>query len=226
MNPIFTAIRQDPVGYLGTKTLSGFWHFVQGYWALCSEEGTLFDLQFDGHGFHKFVCAKFHLLSHAASTSSSLIITSYSANDSEAFDRYFDLLQEYLSGAPPHLPERINGRVIRTFIERMKAIRERPAMFLGWRSFYALKFYLRGYERARADLPVSTDAERELMSEFCRWVEREKNYGDPRPWFKIIECWGWTDPGSFKLFFAFLDGYVKEIGRPDLFKVEIERGVD
>jgi len=112
----------------------------------------------------------------------------------------------------------------KTFLEIVKAIREGPGMYLGHATFLGCCSYLAGDERASRDLELPSDEGRAVYRDFQLWVERQKNSGLPRPWFKGIEFWsggidcGHTSNGAFAVFFKWLDQYAEQIGRPGLFR--------
>ena len=152
------------------------------------------------------------------------IVSSFYGNESEAFDAYFALLEEFLSES--HLPEsKIEWQMgKKIFVSIVKAIREKPPLYLGHATFLGLSSYLMGDDRAYEDLGLAADEGRETFRAFREWVETDKNrLGLKRPWFKIIEFWsggidcGHTDGGAFTLFFSWLDRYTKQIDKPNLF---------
>lgn len=227
MDPLLTAIREKPLAYLPEVSLRAFGHFRGAYGIRCVMEGRPHNWQYDGRAFWDWLADRFELKGGAALNDIS-IVSSFSGNDEEGFYGYFELLEKFLQRS------QTEGKVIdskserRDFVAMLKAIRERPPMYLGHASFRALHAYLVGDERAYRDLELTGDEDRSVFDGFKKWVEAEKNQAAARPWFKVIEFWsGGVDcghspkSGAFSIFYSWLDQYAQTIGRAELFHLKI-----
>lgn len=152
-------------------------------------------------------------------------VSSFAANDVDAFYAYFVLLDEFLRLTPARKQTTSGALETRSFADIMRALRERPALYIGGPSFRACYSYLMGDERAHRDLQLTSDDGRRVFEDFKSWVEKEKNRALPRPWFKVISFWsmgvdcGHTEGGAFSVLFKWLAEYTTKIGRPELFRV-------
>lgn len=226
MDPLLIEIRRDPLAYLPEVSLSAFGHFRSGYGFRCAVEGAPHDWQFDGRAFWEWLAAKYQLKGADALNDIS-IVSSFSENDAQALEKYFELLEEFSHEHPTNVPRLKAKPEHLDFTELLKAIRRRPPLYLGHASFRALRAYLMGDSRACRDLQLPDDDGRKLFREFTTWVEVEKNRGLRRPWYKVIEFWsGGVDcghnpkSGAFTLFFHWLDQYAEKVGRPAFFGLE------
>lgn len=173
------------------------------------------------------------------------VVIAHSSTEEAAFYRYFELIEEFeqiqlnqpavVEGQVPVvvsdareaadlLPRvqsvRLPDPPKRTFLEEIKAIRERPASHLAHPSFRSLVAYLVGDERAYQDLQLPLDEGRTTFNDFKDWVGAKKNKGLPLPWFKVVRFYGslyGSKGGSLGLFYDWLDEYAGTIGQPDYF---------
>jgi hypothetical protein len=224
MHPLFVALRKAPLEYLPALSLRAFLPFRSGYFYGLKIEGH--DSTFPCHrGYHHWLCERFEL-DHAEAIADTEIVLSFTANEEEAFYRYFELLEEFLLTAdpaenPPSAQMRSNEVGTPDFSELLRQIRRRPGMYGGSDSFASCRAFLMGDERAYDDFKLSGDEGRVIFRDFQRWVEDKKSYSALfRPWHKLIEFYGMSDRGRLTLFFAWLDEYAKTIGKTDLFAVE------
>jgi hypothetical protein len=227
MDGFWRSIRENPLSYLPEVSLKAFGHFRNGYISGCAMEGKQCSLEFDARKYWEWLNERFQL-SGAGAIGDISIVSSFSANDTEAFHKYFSLLDEFL-----HLEHAgdLNNRHLkiekRNFVETIKAIRERPAMYLGSSTFLGLCSYLMGDEHAHRDLKLPVDDGRIVFDGFKQWVETEKNRALPRPWFRVIsfrsmgDC-GHTQSGAFSIFYKWLDQYASKTGKPKLFHVPVD----
>jgi hypothetical protein len=228
MEPLLKSIRETPLSYLPYTSLIALTHFRDGYSARCEMEGQPHNWGYDRLEFHEWLCHRFQS-EGAAAIGDASIVSSYSVDEVDAFHNYFAFLEEFLSlkSAAKQPP---NGRVQRKdLIGTIKAIRERPAIYLGHATFRGCYSYLMGDERGYYDLRLPAEDGRLLFRDFMKWIETTKNQaGLSRRWFKIIEFWsggidcGHTPGGAFALFFSWLDEHVKLIGKKGLFGVTQE----
>jgi hypothetical protein len=146
----------------------------------------------------------------------------------DAFYKYFSLLDEFLPMGRTHGHPESPATKRKSFAEIVKAIRERPGMYLGSPTFFGCHSYLSGDERAYLDLQLPVDETRAVFYGFKRWVETEKNRALPRPWFKVITFWsmgldcGHARSGAFSRFYDWLDEYTERVGQRELFRVPVE----
>lgn len=226
MDPLLSAIRRDPLSYFPEVSLRAFGHFRNGYAIRSAMEGKTHDWQYDPRKYWEWLGDRFQLEGADALNDIS-VVSSFSATDIEAFHRYFELLEEFVQQGDPRTTPVYWKSERLDFVDTMKAIRERPSMYLGSSSFRALHAYLLGDERAFRDLELPPDEGRVKFETFKRWVELTKNKAMPRPWFKVIEFWSMgidcghnPKSGALSLFFSWLDQYAKEIGEDELFAVK------
>jgi hypothetical protein len=226
MNSLLQSIRDSPLSFLPRESLPALRAFKDGYSWRHSLEGMIFDWGLNGREFHRWLCGRFRQ-SYAESIADITIVSSHSTNEVDAFQRYFSLLNEYIDeGQPVEKPIKWDGEPA-DFAGVIKAIRDKPALYIGSASFLCCSAYLMGDERAFLDLQLSGEKSREVFREFQTWVETEKSHSETyRPWFKVIEFWsGGLDSsshprfGAFSLFFSWLDEYSENIGKPGLFRL-------
>jgi hypothetical protein len=163
-------------------------------------------------------------LKHAEAIAGTAIVSSFSTSAQEAFHKYFALLEEYQGSAD--CAEQVSSSSLEklSFSQTLKAVRQHPAMYLGYPTFLGCCSYLMGDERAYADLKLPEDEDREIFRSFQTWVEIEKNgSGLSRSWHKIIEfrsggidC-GHTASGAWSHFWRWLDQYTQQIGKGGVF---------
>jgi hypothetical protein len=222
MDSLLCAIRENPLSYLPEVSLKALMHFRNGYSIRCIAEGRPHGWQFDRKEFWKWLVSHFQLRG-ADSIGDINIVSSFSPNEVDAFYNYFALLDEFLrSSSAPNQPED-SGPKRKSFVEVLRAIRERPEMYLGGPTFFGCYSYLLGDGRAHLDLHLPMDDARNVFDGFKRWVETEKNRALPRPWFKVISFWsmgldcGYTKNSAFSRFYEWLDEYAETVGQPELF---------
>jgi YD repeat-containing protein len=133
-------------------------------------EGRHQDWGFDRREFQEWLCSRFHL-DGAAAVGDTGIVSSYSRDDEDAFYNYFAFLDEFRSST--HSQKRFTPWEAqhKDFIGVIKAIRERPAMYLGHATFRGCYSYLMGDERAQKDLSLPEDEGRSLFRNFQKWVQ-------------------------------------------------------
>lgn len=90
-------IKKRPGLYLEEKSLSRLDSFILGYCKCESDLGIEKNILFDG--FQEFVQEKYGIKSHSASQ----IISFYSISKSDAFDKFYSLLDEFLQLHPENL---------------------------------------------------------------------------------------------------------------------------
>jgi hypothetical protein len=225
MNPLYAAIRKTPLDYLPEVSLRAFLAFRSGYLYRAEIEGHRLDPGFEGLRFHTWLCDYFQIRGHPTVADTS-IVSSFSSTEDAAFVRYFDLLDEFLAGGVvgddvslPRPSRKETGRT--NFCELLRQIRRRPPMYFGSCSFNGLRAYLMGDEHAYRDLKLPGDEGRELFKDFQHWIESEKNNSSQfRPWYRVIEFYGFHDSAALDLFFAWFDRYAVTIGKPGFFAVE------
>jgi hypothetical protein len=226
MDPLLKAIRENPLFYLPDVSLKALMHFRNGFSIRCMMEGKPHDWQFDRKEFWEWLTSRFQL--HGAdSIGDTTIVSSFSASDVDAFHNYFALLDEFLRKVPPRNQPDNPASKRMNFVETLRAIRERPAMYLGGPTFFGCCSYLMGDELAYRELQLPMDEGRVVFDGFKQWVETEKNRALPRSWFKVISFWsmadcGHTKSGAFSVFYEWLDEYASERGEPEVFRVSTD----
>src|SRR5215471_2664508 len=101
MDALSKALRADPLSYLPETSLALLWYFRKGHDLRYAMEGRSYQWRDDSSGsFAGWVRKRFGLnngraLSHLA------LISSFSASETEAFFRYFELLEEFALLSPP-----------------------------------------------------------------------------------------------------------------------------
>jgi hypothetical protein len=191
-------IRDNPLEYLSSRSLTEFQFFWLGYemrYLHCLENSVYPDIL---HGFHDFCAKKFRGPSNRNSFS---IATFYSRNDEEAFDLWFASLRDFESASPVTNAERESSNPHRqalTFIEMLKAILKRPAMYVGSTSFSPIADMIKGWFRATGDLELEPSKEEIQFKQFQEyiksrpiWLRPNDDQGlPPAPaWDKLILFW-------------------------------------
>ena len=95
MMEILEDVRKHPCIYLGQKSVVLLYAFISGY-AVCQRRTTGMDSNASS-GFEKFVKTKYHLDQLETTHNWASVIRFFSMSDTEAFDTFYDLLDEYLS---------------------------------------------------------------------------------------------------------------------------------
>lgn len=227
MDPLLKSIREAPLSYLPSVSLEALAHFQAGYATRSLMEGQPHDWGIDRHEFHEWLCERFQLHG-AAAIGDTHIVSSYSLDEADAFRNYFALVEEFLSSGHRRKPDLRTPSQRQDFVGVIKAIRERPALYLGHATFRGCCAYLFGDERAYQDLGLTREDGRLFFQDFKKWVEMEKNQAAARPWFKVIEFWsggidcGHTPGGAFAIFFKWLDEYARSVGKKGSFSVSRE----
>ena len=179
-------------------------------------EGKPQDWQVDFHRFDRWVAERFRVEEVEAGFVQ--IIRSYTSNEEEAFYKCFELIQEFCSEQTPELFTKPISRRY-SFLELLKAIRSRPAMYIGSNSFQGLYSFLMGDERAHSDLGIQCDEGREEFRAFTKWIESNRNKALARPWYNVILFYSrFRDEQAFSLFFKWLDDYARDMRTPDFFR--------
>lgn len=102
---LIDAIRQRPGMYFGSKSLTAFYHFLAGYQMACG----LHQIEEDRLGlkippdFHDWVAYRTHFRESTSGWCNMIVATSQS--EEEAFDRFFELLEEHSKRAPKPVAE-------------------------------------------------------------------------------------------------------------------------
>jgi hypothetical protein len=94
------SIRHRPGLYLGSKSLTAFYHFLNGYKIACSAhriEEDLLGLEIP-HDFHEWVAYRTRFRESTSGWCNMIVATSRS--EEEAFDRFFELLKEHSARVP------------------------------------------------------------------------------------------------------------------------------
>jgi hypothetical protein len=175
----FWYIRENPLKYLPEKSLSLFNAFWIGYeWRYEFE-----NREFKGFalldGFHEFMGKKFRVPSNRNSLG---IAEFYSQNEAEAFDLWFESLEEFLSkkdGMSEIEMYYFDRRNQDLFRERreidlfgiMKMMFKRIAMYVGSNFFTLLTFVLFGWLRARQDFNFEESAQEKIFRDFQKYIE-------------------------------------------------------
>ncbi len=204
LNEAFWYIRENPSEYLTEKSLSPFNAFWFGYeWRYKVESKAYrgFDLL---DGFHEFMCEKFRV---PTNRSSYKIAEFYSKNKAEAFDLWFNSLEEFLSNkdettvlAKYYVKRRETDETnvaIREvdFFTLLKVILKRPEMYVGRKSFTLITSLISGWLRATEDFDFEESKQEKIYKDFHKYIEakpfwlRATGYSDlpPTPtWDKII----------------------------------------
>lgn len=223
MYSFLISVREAPLQFLPEPSLRSFFHFRGGYSHRFAVEGRSMNWQYNRREFHGWLCKRYRLIG-AESLADTTIVTLFSDSEGEAFQAYFDLLEEYLQSAVTVEQKPVRSIEKKDFSQMLIAIRQSPALYFGYPTFLGCCSYLRGDEQAHLDLALPPDEGREIFRGFQEWVEKEKNQaGQKRPWFKVIEFWsggidcGHTASGAWSLFWKWLDQYTKLIGKEQLF---------
>lgn len=231
MDPLLRSIRDAPLSYLPQVSLNNFLHFREQYSMRCIMEGKPHDWQFDRREFQEWLCRHFQL-EGANTLADTTIVSSYSVDQSDAFSKYFSLLEEFLSLGNSGRPPSIGNVEKNGFHRASQGDLARPVMYLGHSTFQGCYSHLMGNELAYGDLTLQNDEGRVLFHDFQRWVETEENKGLPRPWYKVIEFWsrgidcGHTPGGAFALFFTWFDQFTKQVGKEGILRLQNRSGED
>lgn len=105
---LIDAILKRPGMYLGSKSLTAFYHFLGGYEVACSlhqikDDRLGLEIPYD---FHDWVAYRTHFLDSTSGWCKMIVATSRS--EEEAFDRFFELLKEYSERVPRLVAELIH----------------------------------------------------------------------------------------------------------------------
>jgi hypothetical protein len=104
---LIDAIRQRPAMYLGSKSLTAFYHFLGGYQLACSLHSI--DDRLGLHiprDFHDWVAYRTHFRESTSGWCNMIVATTES--EEKAFDRFFELLEEHSDRIPRLVAEILN----------------------------------------------------------------------------------------------------------------------
>ncbi len=187
-------------------------------------EGRPIDWQYDGKKFHNWLCARYRV-EGARPLADTTIVRSFSASETDAFEKFFALLDEFQSEADPG--EQVTGTPNEkmNFAQLLAAIRKRPAPYVLYETFTGCCAFIMGDELAYREIGLPPDEGREVFHSFQQWVVQEHNSAaEWRPWFRIIEfrsfgidC-GYSTRGAWNIFWTWLDQYTERIGKGHLFR--------
>lgn len=226
LNEAFWYIRENPLEYLTEKYLTLFDTFWIGYsWRYETEfkEYRGFDLL---DGFHEFMSEKFRVPSNQSSFG---IAEFYSKNKSEAFDLWFNCLEEFLSKkdgisalekyfAKRRETDDFNfSKREADFFTFLQAMMKRPQMYTGIKSFTLIASLISGWLRATDDFDFEESEQEKTFKKLQKYIEdrpfglRATEFSDlpPTPsWNKIILIRTHREEGALELFFEYLDAYI------------------
>lgn len=158
------------------------------------------------------------------------IVDSYAAGPRDAFDTLYLLFQQFQKESiRPSLAD--SGAAYAQKLDLcqlIRALRQRPELYLIYPHFSGAYSYLEGFQRAGRDLCLLASPSDILFDQFKAWVEGVKFPGGrPRPWFKLILFHSFYDCGksrssAYFVFFELLDEFAETNGRKDLFSVAVQ----
>lgn len=226
LNEAFWYIRENPLEYLTEKTLALFNAFWIGYeWRYEVEFKNYrgFDLL---DGFHEFMCEKFRVPSNHGSYG---IAEFYSQNQSEAYDLWFDCLEEFLSkkdgtsALEKYFVKRretgdINSaRKEADFFTFLQNMLKRPQMYVGNKSFTLISSIILGWFKASEDFGFEKNEQEKTFQRFQKYIEerpfrlRATEFSDlpPTPsWNKIILFRNFIEESALKMFSEYVDEFI------------------
>jgi hypothetical protein len=225
LNDAFWYIRDNPLEYFPEKSLELFSAFWIGY-------GWRFEVEFKEYrgfdlldGFHDFMCEKFRAPSNHGSFG---IAEFYSQNQAEAFDLWFNCLEEFISQndgtsemekyySERRGAEELNfSRKEADFFTMLQTLLKRPQMYVGSNSFTLVTSLISGWLRAMEDFDFEESAQEKTFEKFQKYIEnrpfkiRANEYSDlpPTPsWNKIICFRSHTEENALEMFSEYLDEY-------------------
>lgn len=198
-------IRKRPEEYLGRKSLillNSFFHgYYDGLYYVKDWSITYFC------GLHEWTAARYE---GPATIGWARMITYSERCEVKAFDRFFELLEEFVEETRPV----IGRKTISTSSELpydirrlMEMIRIRPALFTGRQSLKLLDAFVRGYTVAYnrySDEPL------DYFEGFQEWIEERYHMKpDDHSWAEIILFYESYDFRAFETFFEHFDNFRK-----------------
>jgi hypothetical protein len=204
----FGHIKENPLDYLPEKSLSLFRAFWDGYsWRYEIEfnENETFRLP---EGFIQFINQKYR---NETTHGPFSVINLYSRNEAEAFDNFFENLNDFVSQASSEKTKfyvNVSGNYQRTSLfALLKEVRKRPAMYVGSNSFTLVATMISGWLRAINDFELEESEEEQTFRAFQQYIElKDINLPSP-PWNKIIWFHSMSEDAALKLFFEYLDEF-------------------
>jgi hypothetical protein len=187
---ILWRIREHPLEYLSSKSISRLRAFHDGYTLRQDEE--LPNEPREGPvltGFQRWVEARFKV---TLSVSWTDIILAYSEDEADAFNRFYDLFEEfedYKKGTGEMQPmEYPSPRYmsLRSLFVLMSEVRKRPPLFLLHDCLTLLRAYLDGFIRAGRDLNLPETSEERSFLQFTAHIEATELKVAGPSWDKIL----------------------------------------
>ncbi|MGB1249874.1 MAG: hypothetical protein ACPG8W_04525, partial [Candidatus Promineifilaceae bacterium] len=97
-----------------------------------------------------------------------------------------------------------------TFLDLLRGIQKRPAMYIGSTSIHDLQMFLEGYLFSRHQLGIEKTKTEKQFENFQKWVEEKYSIKASRSWSHIIMFFSSTPQDSFKRFYQLLDEFLEQ----------------
>lgn len=199
----FIRIKDDPSEDLSERSLKNFEAFWLGFTARAE------DTSFTPAGFHDFVNAKYRNdTTHGAVS----VVTLYSKNAAEAWDKYFELLDEYKSvdRSISSTTKLVLADNDTEFCELLRALIQRPAMYLGTASFRLAAEFIDGWLVATKTLGYVESNYERRFGLLLKYIEEfDINLPGP-PWHSIVWFHSMNDKDAFELFSGYVEEFVTQ----------------
>lgn len=106
------------------------------------------------------------------------------------------------------------GKTIRTsdsFVDLIRKVQKRSAMYLGKPSISSLGAFLSGYKLARHELDISSTPEEENFSRFQAWIQKKFRISTGQSWEQIILFYSEDENSELNEFFKLFDEFLNSL---------------
>jgi hypothetical protein len=206
---LMKGIREDPHSHLGEVSIYRLRSFLEGYTIACVELGLADQIEdLDYNKFDEWFRQRFDVKVRSFISCKDLIQL-LSANDGDAFERFFELVDEFCAeqGASAVTRGANVDMSQRSLSGLLNEIRKRPAMYLGIASISLLAEFLRGYTYARKQLEAIPSAEEQQLQDFQSWLPSRLNVDAKCSWDRVILAFCRDERDALKLFFDLYDEF-------------------
>jgi len=196
---LLVEIHEQPLKYLRKPTLKYLHTFMSGY-LMCLGYLNKQDVIDFYQDFQIFIQNKYEILLTLHYTD---IIQFYCVDEEEAFERYFELLDEYVKGV--ELSIETGSAVMNNIYDVLQIIKKRPKLYLARVSLVDLHVFINGYI---ACMNEYDNKKHDFYPDFQEFVQQKYDVKFYKHWSDIIQFYSGGGEEAFNKFFQLLDEFM------------------